>query len=227
MTRLLVANARSGANRVLFAFVGWLRHWLSLGGTAYLSEAHRVKTLRRAGHVAQASDGSKGKREVAIVSFSPFDEVEHIQLTPSLLNTRISHDRWATRGSRGLNDDWSLHANAAIQEAGRLKNSPGAIVWAAGLGKLEAILAARKAVGRRAKGGGDLNWRGTEPVPGSPAEMFDRLEYDYVNRELLWAFWDRRYWRLARWRPIKVLNNPPGSDHIALRVRLRRVWRKK
>jgi len=227
VTRALVLNARSGPSQEREEFVRWIRN-RPLARPVFISEAHELN-LAPAGNVAQSAGGSKGRRENAIVTRAKPRTVQEFQLTPDL-GGRNNHDRWTVRAGFGDRALYGLHANAAIQESradgGGWRSTEGARVWREGFAeKLAGKIKMDLMLGLDVMVGGDLNWHGTAPIPGSPAAVFGELGMRFVNRELMWLAWTPG-WRLSSRLfadPVKVLDSPPGSDHIALSVRLRKV----
>lgn len=224
--RALVLNARSGPDspEQRDAFKNYCASRpLSV---RFVNEAAFVD-LQGAGVVAQAAEGSKGKRENAIITTAEPESVHHIQLTDALSNERIWHDRWTPRARYpGGVVRYVPHANAAIQDGpdGPWKTNPGAKAWRAGIRQLAAHIRTDIANGLHVQVGGDLNWHGTHPWQDSPADIFSSLGMHFVNRELMWFAWTPA-WLPANTlfgSPVRELANPPGSDHIALSVRLRR-----
>jgi len=226
MTRALVLNARSGPSQERDEFVRWIRN-RPLARPVFVSEAHELD-LAPAGNVAQSAGGSKGRRENAIVTRNKPHTVTEHKLTEDL-GGRNNHDRWTVRAGFGDRALYALHENAAIQESradgGGYRDTEGARVWRdAFAGDFATRIRIDIRAGLDVMVGMDGNWHGTAPIPGSPAAVFGELGMRFVNRELMWLAWTPG-WALGSrlfGDPVKVLPMPPGSDHIALSVRLRK-----
>lgn len=215
---LLVANAHSGPNteRQNHDFLKWCMERQER--PIFLSEAWN---LPLDSNVHRATVGSKGRREVAIITAKEPQSVTFHQLTNDL-NVRNAPDRWATVARVDNKSYIATHANAVIQTTDRKgwRSGASAREWHnKGIPNLESIIKVELDKKRSVFVGGDLNWYGDSFVKDSPAEMFHNLDMGFVNRELLWLAWSSDY----RYSRSVAIPNPPGSDHIAMSVTLEKV----
>ena len=215
---IVVANARSGASRQDAEFAEWVRDH---GDVTIVSEAADcLDELTVAGRV-YAGEGSKEAREVAVVLASGATRVHRTVKLTDGLGTRIAPARWVTRVVDLVGGwttvEYSVHAHAGIQDrlTGLMHDGPTARDWEAARVKLEAMIRADLDLGRQVIVGGDFNMRDRGDNTTRP--MFERLGLTWAQTELLWLAWSSAFTRTGE---PERLSNPPGSDHVALRVEL-------
>jgi len=213
----VVTNARSGASQQDAAYAAWVRDQ-GADVTLVSEAAGCLDELELAGSV-YAGEGSIPAREVAVVLGSGAFRVHRsVKLTDGL-GTRVAPARWTTRVV-DLLDGWtvveySVHAHAGIQDSdGTMHTGRAAQDWEAARELLERLIRADLDLGREVVVGGDFNMR--DLGDNTTAPMFNRLGLRYMQTELLWLAWSSAF----TFTHMDRLPNPPGSDHVALRVQL-------
>jgi hypothetical protein len=219
--RIIVANAHSGpiTEERRHDFADWVRD--QGADVTVLSEAaHCLDELQVAGSV-YAGAVTIPAREVAVVLHSRATRAHRTLKLTDGLGTRIAPARYVTRVVDLVNGwetvEYSVHAHAGIQDraTGLMHDGPTARDWEAARVKLEAMIRADLDLGRQVIVGGDFNMvnRGNNTT----GPMFARLGLTYAQTELLWLAWSPAFTLAGA--PAR-LPNPPGSDHVALRVEL-------
>lgn len=222
---VIVANAHSGpiTDTKREAFAGWVK--AQGADVTILSEAAWCHDQLRTAGSLYAGTGplpeAVPQREVAVVLRSERTRFHRtIKLTDGL-GTRVAPARWVTRvvdviaGWRTV--EYSFHAHAGIQDAdGTMHTGRAAQDWTeVAQPLLERLIRSDLDMGREVIVGGDGNMRNLGDNTLRP--MFTRLGLTWAQTELLWVAWSSAF--TLSGTPQR-LPNPPGSDHVALRVAL-------
>lgn len=239
LVTVAVFNATGGSNRSgLPFFLNWYDDLTETGGgpdVALVSEVFRfARVLRHCGHLRVGSD-SHGREDAGVVTRRRVRRWRQRRLTngvdrPGTEKPLLWHDRWATRSVAGPLWDRTVgvasHSPAAIQDAGKLLDNPGARDWRDnGLPALEEMLRRDMRWNRPLIHGCDGNMRENVKEPANPAAMYRRLGMEYVTHEVMWCAWNPGRFELV---DSEVLPTPPGSDgHPVLLVTLRRLPRRR
>lgn len=237
--KYLVVNAHGGGGSESGKFAQWYRH--QDPDVGFISELQKNwDELRDAGyHVLTGHrPKSRGDGDVGIVipkNTAHRIKSEHMERLTVDLNRPIAPDRWYANMEFLRRSLFSLHANAVIQdrETGGWKNWSVSLAWFRAMGEVNAAMREDQKRGLGVVGGGDMNWnrsRGkkrSKPVSRSPQWLAEKRGLEVVTTELMWFFYDPKFFYVNDSKIIKGDSIPTGvgdkHPHDALAIDLRRV----
>lgn len=235
MPTYLVVNAHGGGGTQDEAFARWLERINP--DVALISETGEVRDnvdklrgYKVLGPVRIPGFRSKGKRDcaIAIRENAAGRDYEVEQLTQDL-GRPIAPDRWWAKALLNKRALYALHANAVIQDrkTGGWRTWVVATQWYLAMRKINRAFRRDQRAGHRVVAGGDMNWsvaREQGAVKGSPFWLARKRGLKYVGTQLMWFFWDDRYYTLADHEVIPGSSIPTGvgdtHPHPALLVTL-------
>ena len=202
--RVLVFNGWGSANESGPELAAWVRRVRAR--VAIISElGHLDDDLRHVGRVF-ANRGDR-PRDVAVVITGPVarlvarwsgGRLTRFVRRPGASKPRLWRDRWYVRVRVWRRVNYALHANAAIQHAGRWNGTGGARVWKAALREVDAMVRRDQARGLSVRIGADMNFPAS-PAEWSPNRWFDSLGLEYLSDgRVMWVAWDPRRERAVR-----------------------------